>query len=96
VPSKPYSILAAGRPLLAAVDPGTEVARTAEAAGCGIAVAPDDERAFLAGLRRLLDDPAGARAMGACGRTWVEGWASPAAVAAAYEELFHDLGARRA
>jgi colanic acid biosynthesis glycosyl transferase WcaI len=91
VPSKTYSILAAGRPVLAAVDPGTEVARVVEAAGCGRAVAPDDEAAFLAGLESLLDDPAGARAMGERGRAWVEGWASPAAVATAYEALFEEL-----
>jgi putative colanic acid biosynthesis glycosyltransferase WcaI len=96
VPSKTYSILAAGRPLLAAVDPGTEVARVTEAAGCGLAVPPDDEAAFLAGLRVLLADPSGARRMGQRGRTWVEGWASPAAVAAAYEALFAELGHRRA
>ena len=35
VPSKTYSILAAGRPLLASIDPGTEVARIVEPAGCG-------------------------------------------------------------
>ena len=29
--------------------------------------------------------------MGASGRQFVEGWASPAAVAAAYEELFAEL-----
>jgi hypothetical protein len=33
--------------------------------------------------------------MGAAGRRFVEGWASPAAVAGAYEELFADLVARR-
>lgn len=94
VPSKLYSILAAGRPVLAAVDEGTEVARTVEAAGAGVAVPPDDPAAFVAGLERLLADPAEARAMGARGRTFVEGWASPAAVAARYEALFGELRAR--
>jgi colanic acid biosynthesis glycosyl transferase WcaI len=94
VPSKTYSVLAAGRPLLAAVDPGTEVARVVEAAGCGLAVPPDQEAAFLAGLRTLLDDAGAARAMGARGRSWVESWASPAAVAEAYEALFTELGDR--
>jgi colanic acid biosynthesis glycosyl transferase WcaI len=94
VPSKSYSVLAAGRPLLASVDPGTEVARMVEQAGCGVAVPPDDPAAFLAGLRRLLADPARARAMGHAGRVWVEHWASPAAVAAAYEALFDELNGR--
>lgn len=94
VPSKLYSILAAGRPVLAAVDEGTEVARTVEAAGAGVAVPPDDADAFCAGLDRLLDDPRAAAAMGERGRRFVEGWASPAAVAERYEVLFEELARR--
>ncbi len=96
VPSKLYSILAAGRPVLAAVDEGTEVARTVERADAGVAVGPDDPRAFLTGLERLLDDPAGRERQGAAGRRFVEGWASPDAVGRAYAELFEELVARRA
>jgi colanic acid biosynthesis glycosyl transferase WcaI len=91
VPSKTYSILAAGRPVLAAVDEGTEVARVVERAGCGVAVAPDDPKEFVAGLRRLLADPAASSVMGEKGRRFVEKWASPAAVATAYESLFDEL-----
>ncbi len=95
VPSKTYSILAAGRPFVASIDPGTEIERIAERSGAGIAVAPEDPDAFTAAIRRLVDDPAGAQRMGASGRRWVEGWASPAAVAEAYEELFVELRDRR-
>ena len=91
VPSKLYSILAAGRPVVASVDEGTEVARTVERAGAGLSVPPDDPAAFTAAVGRLLDDPGAAAAMGAAGRSFVEGWASPAAVAAAYEGLFAEL-----
>ena len=91
VPSKLYSILAAGRPVLAAVDEGTEVARTVDAAGAGVTVPPDDPEAFCAGLDRLLDDLPAAAEMGRRGRRFVEGWASPAAVAERYEELFEEL-----
>lgn len=92
VPSKTYSILAAGRPVLAAIDPGTEVPRMLAASGGGIAVPPDDVAAFDAGLRQLLAEPAAAAAMGAAGRTWVLGAASPRAVAVAYEQLIRSLG----
>jgi colanic acid biosynthesis glycosyl transferase WcaI len=95
VPSKLYSVLAAGRPIVASVDEGTEVARTLERAAAGLAVPPEDLDAFGAALERLLDDPAEAAAMGAAGRRFVEGWASPAAVAAAYEGLFEELRAAR-
>lgn len=95
VPSKMYSILAAGRPILASVDEGTEVARTVRRARAGIAVPPDDQGAFTAALERLLDDAQGRTRMGEAARAFVVDWASPAAVAAAYEELFAELIDRR-
>jgi colanic acid biosynthesis glycosyl transferase WcaI len=91
VPSKTYSILAAGRPLLASIDTGTEVARLVERAGCGAAVEPDDPQAFLAGLKGLLASPDRGRALGDRGREFVERWVSPRAVAEAYEALFEEL-----
>ncbi|MGD9703335.1 MAG: glycosyltransferase family 4 protein [Acidimicrobiia bacterium] len=94
VPSKTYSILAAGRPVLAAIDSGTEVPRIIERSGGGVAVPPDDPAAFVAALRSLLDDPARLASMGAAARRWVETWASPAAVARSYEDLFRELNRR--
>jgi colanic acid biosynthesis glycosyl transferase WcaI len=95
VPSKTYSILAAGRPVLASVDEGTEVARVVTDAGAGLAVPPDDPDAFTHALLTLLDEPERAVAMGRAGRSFVEGWASPAAVAERYEALFEELARRR-
>jgi colanic acid biosynthesis glycosyl transferase WcaI len=91
VPSKLYSILAAGRPLVASIDPGTEVARITAEAGAGIAVAPEDPEAFTKAISRLVHAPDEAAAMGRAGRAFVERWASPAAVAAQYEALFAEL-----
>jgi colanic acid biosynthesis glycosyl transferase WcaI len=88
VPSKLYSILAAGRPVLASVDAGTEVATTIERAGAGVSVPPEDPDAFCAALDELLADPDRREAMGGSGRRFVEGWVSPAAVGEAYERLF--------
>ena len=93
VPSKLYTILAAGRPVVASVDRGTEVARTVEAAGAGIAVPPDDAEAFTKAVASLVERPADAAEMGAAGRRFVERWASPAGVAEAYERLFAELAA---
>jgi colanic acid biosynthesis glycosyl transferase WcaI len=91
VPSKTYSILAAGRPVLASIDEGTEVAKIVAAAGAGMSVPPDEPPAFVAALDTMLGSPARCVAMGESGRTWVEAWASPAAVAASYEALFVEL-----
>ena len=95
VPSKTYAILAAGRPVLASVDEGTEVARVVTDAGAGLAVPPDDPDAFTHALVTLLDEPERAAAMGRAGRSFVERWASPAAVAERYEALFEELARRR-
>jgi colanic acid biosynthesis glycosyl transferase WcaI len=92
VPSKTYSILAAGRPVLAAVDVGTEVPRILAASGGGVAVPADDTEAFAAALGRLLADPAASAAMGRAGRRWAEAAASPQAVAQAYAELITSVG----
>lgn len=88
VPSKTYSILAAGRPLIASVDLGSEVARVAERSRGGIAVAPEDAEELTKAIRRLLENPSEMAAMGRAGRTFIEEWASPAAIAEAYERLF--------
>ncbi|MCB1002591.1 MAG: glycosyltransferase family 4 protein, partial [Acidimicrobiales bacterium] len=93
VPSKLYSILAAARPLVASVDPGTEVATTVERAGAGLSVPPGDAEALTTALRRLVERPDEARAMGASGRAFVEGWPSPSEVASRYTALFASLGA---
>jgi colanic acid biosynthesis glycosyl transferase WcaI len=87
VPSKTYSILAAGRPVVAAIDPGTEVPRMLEASGGGIAVGPDDAAAFVGAIRAVLARRDLGAEMGAAGRVWVESAASPAAVGAAYEAM---------
>jgi colanic acid biosynthesis glycosyl transferase WcaI len=91
VPSKTYSILAAGRPLLAAIDPDTEVPRIVEASRAGRAIAPDDPDAFVTAVASMVADVDGLRRMGADGRRWVENAASPRAVAEAYVELIRRL-----
>ena len=95
VPSKIYSILAAGRPVVASVDPGTELPRLIDEADCGIAVAPEDTEAFSTAVGALLDDPRRCEAMGRRGRAYVEECMTPPAVATAYETLFAELHRRR-
>lgn len=92
VPSKTYSILAAGRPVLAAIDADTEVPRILTASGAGLVVPPDDEGQFIAALADLVADSAGRAQMQVGARQWVQGAASPAAVAAQYLEVFRALG----
>ncbi len=90
-PSKLYGILAAGRPVLASIDEGSEVCSTVREADCGLSVPPDDAPAFLAALDKLLADPAELAAMGRRGRRHAETCLTPDAQAAAYESLFVEL-----
>jgi colanic acid biosynthesis glycosyl transferase WcaI len=92
VPSKTYSILAAGRPIIAAIDPDTEIPRLLARHGAGLTVPPDDEDAFVQAISELVDDPGRAAAMGRAGRAFVERAMSPAAVGAEYERLLAGLG----
>lgn len=95
VPSKLYSVLAAGRPVLASIDDGTEVARVLQRTGAGVAVPPEDGNAFIKGLDEVLSDGDRCREMGRRGRDFVETWVSPAGVASAYVDLFEELIAVR-
>lgn len=91
VPSKTYSIMAAGRPVVAAIDPDTAVPRILAESGGGIAVPPDDAPAFVEAIRLLVEDPDRGTRLGALGRAWVEREASPTAVGAAYDVLLRSL-----
>ena len=92
VPSKTYSILAAGRPVVAAIDEGTEVTRILAASGAGISVPPDDPEAFARAIETMLKSTSSAEQAGAAGRKWVEDHVSPAIVARSYLEVIDALG----
>jgi colanic acid biosynthesis glycosyl transferase WcaI len=64
VPSKLYTILAAGRPYVAAVEPECEVTQITRDFGCGVAVAPGDGVAMAAAILRLYEDAAYAERLG--------------------------------
>ncbi len=87
-PSKLYGILAAGRPLLASIDEGSEVAVIVDQAGAGTSVPPEDVRAFLDALGDLLNDPVELDEMGERARWFVERCLTPEVQAEAYEKLF--------
>ncbi len=91
VPSKAFSALAAGRPLIASIDPGSEVAEVVAGAGAGLAVPPEDADALVAAVEVLADDPEARLRMGAAGRSWIEQRRSPAAVAGAFVDLLGGL-----
>jgi colanic acid biosynthesis glycosyl transferase WcaI len=64
VPSKLYSILAAGRPVLAVAPAECDAARIVTESGCGVAADPDDPAGVAQAIRTLRDDPTRLAAMG--------------------------------
>ena len=57
VPSKLYSILAAGRPVLVVAPAESDAARIVVESGCGVAADPDDPAAVAAAIRELRAQP---------------------------------------
>jgi len=72
VPSKVLGYLAAGRPVVASVDEGSDTAREIRDAGSGLVVPPEDPDALAGAVRRALDDAPWRAAAGSRGRTRLE------------------------
>ena len=75
VPSKLYSTLAAGRPVLVVAAPESDAARIVTAAGCGLSADPDDPAAVAAAIRELRRDPARLAEMGRRARETAKNYA---------------------
>jgi colanic acid biosynthesis glycosyl transferase WcaI len=92
IPSKLLTYMAAGRPIVAAVDPGSEAARHIRAAGCGLLIAPEDPQALADAVLRIMDDPHSRAQMGANGRRYAETHFTKQAVLQQYHRLFDGIG----
>lgn len=90
VPSKAYSIMAAGRPMVAAVDEGSEIWQLVERAGCGVCVPPDDPGMLAKVIRGLLINPRLCAAYGAAGREHVVRHNARDAQIARYEQVLRE------
>lgn len=94
-PSKLYSILSAGRPVVASIDQPSEVAQVVENAKCGLSVAPELPTEFIAALEKMIT--LGAEELVRLGDNARKYASRPdvvmdaAAQAAAYENLFNEL-----
>ena len=64
VPSKTYGVLACARPILALVDPVSEIGQMVTETGCGLVVANATGQEVAAAIRQLIDTPALAQQMG--------------------------------
>ncbi|MFN4327821.1 MAG: glycosyltransferase family 4 protein [Limnobacter sp.] len=88
VPSKVLGYMAAGKPVLASVDAGSETAHLVNSAGCGWVVPAGDATALADAVQALLNDPVAAQTMGQKGRVHLESRYTRSAVCTQYENLF--------
>jgi putative colanic acid biosynthesis glycosyltransferase WcaI len=72
VPSKIYGILAAGRPFIAMMEEGAEVAQIARDDAVGFVVRPGDVDALIGTIREVVDAPEQLKQMGARARRLAE------------------------
>lgn len=91
VPSKVYTIMASGRPIVAAVDRGSDAWNLVNEARCGLSVEPERPADLAAAIRQLYDNSALRHQMGQSGREFVVKRFTPRAVAAQYEDLLNSL-----
>jgi len=88
IPSKLLTYMAAGRPVIASVDAGSEAAREIRKAKCGVIVAPENPMALVEGIAALRSDSALRLCLGANGRTHAEAHFTKASVLGAYDRYF--------
>ena len=93
VPSKVYSVLASGRPCIAAVEADCEVAQIVEEASCGFVVGPGDASALRARVVDMASDPNRAREMGQRARAAALKFDRPLQVAA-YDAVLREVAGR--
>ena len=88
IPSKLLTYMAAGRPVLAAVNPGSQAADIIRDADGGAIVAPEDPHALAAGAERIAALPPDAlAAMGARNRAYAEAHFDQRKILAAHEDF---------
>ncbi len=90
VPSKLLAAMTAGRPVIGAVDEGSDAFRIISASKCGLSVDPGDAQTMAKSILYLYRRRALCSEMGLAGRQYVEACFSKEKVVNAYEKLFAD------
>ena len=91
VPSKLYTFMAAGRPVLGLTTPDSEVAAVLRDTDCGPAVPPDDAAAVAAAVRTLQRSPERRQEQGRNARDHVVRHFAKGKILRSYEELLMSM-----
>lgn len=88
IPSKLFTYMASGRPVVAAVNPSSQAAACIHQAGSGIVVDAENPVALAEAIRQLKGDRELAERMGRQGRLFVEEHCARDRILSRYENLF--------
>ncbi len=95
VPSKTYSLLAAGKPIVAICEAESDTARLLRDAQCGMQVAPADAHYLAAVLREYRDHPERAQVEGTRARTYFEEHHTPEHCMTIFESTLEEVVATK-
>jgi colanic acid biosynthesis glycosyl transferase WcaI len=87
LPSKSFSILASGRPLIASVDENSDLARLVQRAGAGVCIAPENPELLARAILDIKGDTVQSSRFGENGRSFVLQHHAPETAAVQFEYL---------
>lgn len=87
VPSKIYTAMAAGRPVIAASEPDTETADLINETGGGLIVTPESAEEMAEAIQQLRANAERTRRMGERARKWIVDYYSKSAVLETYDQV---------
>jgi colanic acid biosynthesis glycosyl transferase WcaI len=93
LPSKTFSILASGRPVIACVDEGSETWNLIQRAEAGVCIPPEKPSELVDAILMLKENQALRERMGQKGRCWAENHHSPQSAAKQIEKLMLEITA---
>ena len=91
VPSKLYTFMAAGRPILGLAEPDSEVANLLREKECGLAVPPDEAAAVAEAVRTLERSPEKRRLLGGNAREHVVRQFAKDKILGSYDKLLRSM-----
>jgi colanic acid biosynthesis glycosyl transferase WcaI len=94
VPSKCYSIMGSGRPIIASVDEGSDTWNVTQQAGCGLCVQPENPLALASAILELHRHEGLRASLGALGRAYVVQHHSKSHAAGEFHRLALTLAGR--
>lgn len=91
LPSKLFSILASGRPVIASVDEDSDTCKLVTASQAGLCIEPENPKQLADAILSLRADPLRREQMGRDGRIWAEKYHSPQSAAQQFEKLLFTI-----